>query len=451
MSDTEVLPTVLSVSALARLARETLEQQLPLLWIAGEISNLTIAASGHYYFSLKDDKAQIRTVLFRAKALRLEFRPSNGMQVEALAAPTLYEARGEFQLQAETLRPAGLGRLFAAFQKLKAKLEQEGLFASERKRPLPPHPRAIGIVTSTAAAALRDVLSTLARRMPNTPLIIYPTPVQGEGAADKIAAALTIANARSEVDVILLCRGGGSIEDLWAFNEECVARAIAASRIPVISGVGHETDFTIADFVADLRAPTPTAAAEHAGPDAQVLRQQVQALEQRFRRSMERRLRQDEQTVDYLARRLIHPAARLEQQAKQLQTLQLRLSQAMQSRLGRSLDRQQMLRLRLLRRQPALDRHEARLQQLRSRLHHGLQSQLQYGEQTLGALSGALAALNPLAVLQRGYVLVELRGRPLTRARDAHVGQQLRLVWHDGHAEARIEAVQTGLLDVEQG
>ncbi|HAN54975.1 MAG TPA: exodeoxyribonuclease VII large subunit, partial [Betaproteobacteria bacterium] len=253
---------ILSVAALNRLVRQTLEQRLPLTWVAGEISNLTRASSGHWYFSLKDADAQVRCVMFRNRNQFIDWQPDNGMQVEVRATPTLYEPRGEFQLQVDTLRRAGLGALFEAFEALKLKLGSEGLFNADKKRGLPVFPRCVGIITSPQAAALHDVLTTLQRRMPSLPVVLYPTQVQGRDAAAQIVAALHAAYQRAECDVLIVCRGGGSIEDLWSFNDENVARAIAASPIPVVSAIGHETDFTIADFVADLRAPTPTAAAE---------------------------------------------------------------------------------------------------------------------------------------------------------------------------------------------
>ena len=257
---------IISVSTLNRMARSLLENGLPPQWIGGEISNLTLAASGHAYFSLKDASAQVRCVMFRQRMSRLAFTPREGMQVELRGTVTLYEARGDYQIAVDTMREAGLGRLFEAYDRLRRRLAEEGLFDEAHKRALPPHPRAIGIVTSPAAAALRDVVTTLRRRMPSIPLVLYPTPVQGSDAGRQIAQAIATASRRDEVDVLIVCRGGGSIEDLWAFNEEAVARAIVACRIPVVSGVGHETDTTIADFAADCRAPTPTAAAELVSP-----------------------------------------------------------------------------------------------------------------------------------------------------------------------------------------
>jgi exodeoxyribonuclease VII large subunit len=269
---------ILSVSDLNRMARLTLERGIPQVWVTGELSNLTRAASGHWYFTLKDSQAAVRCAMFRNRNLFMDWVPENGLRVELRAQPTLYEPRGEFQLSVEVMRRAGLGALYEAFARLKERLEREGLFDAARKRPLPPYPSQIGLITSPQAAALRDVLTTLRRRWPLARVLLYPTPVQGEGAAEAIAAALATAGARGECQVLLLVRGGGSIEDLWAFNEEVVARAIAACPIPVVSGIGHETDFTIADFVADRRAPTPTGAAQLATPDAGELAQHLHHL-----------------------------------------------------------------------------------------------------------------------------------------------------------------------------
>ncbi|MEK9940272.1 MAG: exodeoxyribonuclease VII large subunit, partial [Methylotenera sp.] len=273
---------VMTVSELNRLARSILEQSFPLFWVSGEISNLTRAASGHWYFSLKDSTAQVRCVMFKGRNSYIDFIPREGDKIEARCTVTLYEARGDFQLTVEFIQRAGLGALFEAFEKLKNKLGLEGLFDVANKKPIPAHPKQIGIVTSADAAALRDVLTTLKRRMPNIPVVIYPTPVQGKGAAELIANAIHTANQRAECDVLIICRGGGSIEDLWQFNEEIVARAIAQSNIPTISGVGHETDFTIADFVADMRAATPTAAAELAAPARDSLLQGLKQLHQQL-------------------------------------------------------------------------------------------------------------------------------------------------------------------------
>src|SRR3954471_5081267 len=281
---------VLSVSALARNVRYLLEHRYPLLWVAGEISNLTPARSGHLYFSLKDELAQVRCVMFRSRNQALGWSPREGMKVEVQALLTLYEARGEFQLNVEGMRRAGVGALFEAFLRLRDKLEKEGLFEAAAKRDLPRFPRAIGIVTSLQAAALHDVLTTLARRNAALPVIVYPVPVQGEGAAERIAAAVRLAGSRRDCDVLIVCRGGGSIEDLWAFNDERVARAIRACAIPVVTGIGHEIDFTIADFAADRRAATPTAAAELASPARDELVASIAGFAERLRACVLRRL-----------------------------------------------------------------------------------------------------------------------------------------------------------------
>src|SRR5574343_1163875 len=281
--------TTLTVSSLNRLVRECLEANFPLTWVGGEISNLTYAASGHVYFSLKDSSAQVRCVMWRNRAQLLGWRLENGQKIEARALVSFYEPRGEFQLNIEAIRRAGQGNLFERFLKLKAQLEAEGLFAPEAKRPLPTFPRHVAIVSSLQAAALRDVLTTLHRRAPHLRLSIFPTLVQGEGAGARFAEAFAQAGS-SDCDAILLCRGGGSIEDLWSFNEECVARAIRASAIPVIAGVGHETAFTIADFAADLRAPTPTAAAELVSSDRDSLADRLDRLHEQLQRRSERAL-----------------------------------------------------------------------------------------------------------------------------------------------------------------
>src|SRR3972149_5411312 len=289
---------ILSVSALARSVRDLLEHRYPLLWVTGEISNFIRAKSGHLYFSLKDEAAQVRCVMFRNRGQYLDWEPREGLRVEVRALVTLYEARGDFQLTVESMGRAGQGALFEAFLKLRDKLDKEGLFDAARKKPLPLYARRIGIVTSLQAAALRDVLTTLARRNPSIPVVIYPAQVQGEGAAQQLAAAIATATRRNECDVIILCRGGGSIEDLWAFNDEGLARAIHACPIPVVTGVGHETDFTLAEFVPDMRAAPPTAAAELAGPARADLLAELRQLRQSLLRQMQFALDARAQRVD---------------------------------------------------------------------------------------------------------------------------------------------------------
>jgi exodeoxyribonuclease VII large subunit len=325
----------LSVSELLRSVRDALERRFPLAWVSGELSNLSRAPSGHLYFTLKDRAAQVDCVMFRSRAAALDWEPRDGMQVEVRALPTLYEPRGRFQLTVEAMRRAGLGPLHERFLRLKDKLGDEGLFDERVKKEIPSFPRTIGVVTSLAAAALRDVLSTLARRNPAIPVIVYPAPVQGEGAADRIITMLKRAGRRAECDVLLLVRGGGSLEDLWQFNEEALARAIRASPIPVVVGVGHETDFTIADFAADRRAPTPTAAAELVSPSRPELLKKVSECVRRLGREMQRKLQYAAQALDACGKRLVHPARRLRSYRELVTQLNARLAFAVLHRVHR--------------------------------------------------------------------------------------------------------------------
>ena len=427
---------ILSVSALNRLARQRLESAFPLCWVGGEISNLTIAASGHAYFSLKDSQAQARCVMFRNRAQTLGFRLENGLRVEARVLVSLYEPRGDFQLNVEALRRAGQGDLYEQFLRLKAKLEAEGLFAPERKRPLPPYPRTLGIVTSPQAAALRDVLTTLARRAPHLKLVLYPTLVQGDEAPRQIAAAIGQASARKECDVLLLVRGGGSIEDLWAFNDEAVARAIAACPMPVVSGVGHETDFTIADFAADLRAPTPTAAAELASPDREALLEHLDRLAAQMSRRIWRQLEDRAQRLDWTARRLKHPAERLARQGQALAALGQRLAQQMGRRLDRASFDLDRLAYRLRQSRPHFTAHRARLDTLARRLAHAQQRLLQQRRGQLERLAAGLSHLNPEGVLARGYAIAfDAQGRAVHDADVLNPGQDLTLRLHRGQRQ----------------
>ncbi|MDP4028377.1 MAG: exodeoxyribonuclease VII large subunit [Gallionella sp.] len=438
--------SVLSVRELNLAAKNLIEGGLPLLWVRGEISNFVSAASGHWYFSLKDEAAQVRCVMFRHKSQYLDFRPANGMQIEVQALPTLYEARGDFQLTLEKMRPAGLGALFEAFERLKARLEGEGLFDAERKRDLPQLPKQIGIVTSPQAAALRDVLRTLANRMPNVPVVLYPTPVQGVEAGQKIAQAIATANRRAECDVLIVCRGGGSIEDLWAFNEEVVARAIAASAIPVVSGVGHETDVTIADFVADLRAATPTAAAQAVVPDRQALRQHLAQQHQHLARAALRQFEQRMQQLDYLQRRLVHPAQRIRQQAEQLDSLQRRLRLAQGSSLQQAQWRWQTASQRLCRQRPDMVQRRERLAVSARRLNSAMAVYLARQDARLLALHQQVQHLDPQQVLARGYSLVrDAAGRVVTSSAAIAVGDNLQLTFARGGAEVEVQETHKAL------
>jgi exodeoxyribonuclease VII large subunit len=436
----EKLPRVISVAELNRLAKELIEQNLPLIWVAGEISNFTRAASGHSYFSLKDAQAQVRCVMFRHKMQLHDWKPENGMQVEVRACPSFYEARGEFQLNVEVMRRSGLGALYEAFEKLKARLQAAGLFDLAAKRPLPRFPRAIGVVTSLQAAALRDVLTTLKRRMASIPVIVYPTAVQGASAGAQIAAAIAAADARAECDVLIVCRGGGSIEDLWAFNEEEVARAIHACVLPVVSGIGHETDFTIADFVADARAPTPTAAAQMASPNRDDLRQEVGHLYQRLSRVTERALERRMQQLDVLVRRLTHPGERFANQLTYLGHLVGRLRRAWVHSTDGSAWRLRELYQQLL----ALRPDFTALATLQQSLAHRLVGAAAHRVDTLRAdvksLAAQLVQLNPRAVLERGYSMVETStGNIVLDSAQVKRDDEVKLTFAQGWARAQVK------------
>ena len=436
-------PPILSVSMLNRLARERLESAFPLCWVAGEISNLTQAASGHVYFSLKDEGAQVRCVMFRNRAQLLGWRLENGQHVEARVLVSLYEARGDFQLNVETARQAGAGRLYEQFLRLKEKLEREGLFDDVGKRALPAFPTRIGIVTSLQAAALRDVLTTLARRAPHVHLTLYPTPVQGEGAAAQIASAIRAAGQHGECDLLILCRGGGSLEDLWAFNDEALARTIRASTLPIISGVGHETDFTIADFAADQRAPTPTAAAELAAPTRESLLNHLLMLHAQLHRQTAHRLEQYGQRLDLLAHRLQHPAQRLAAQADRLNSLQHRLRGALAESGARGRRTLADLSHRLLLARPECSTLARRLATLPIRLDTAWQQRQSHRAAALTRLSDSLEHLNPQNVLGRGYSIVSDRQGNIVRdSRTLEPNDVLLVSFHSGHAQAQVTSTR---------
>jgi len=430
---------VMSVTAFNRLTRELIERSLPLLWVAGEISNFMRASSGHCYFSLKDAHSQVRCVMFRQKAQLHDWKPANGMQVEVRCLPSFYEPRGEFQLCVEAMRRAGFGALYEAFEKLKAKLQAQNFFDAENKRPLPRFARAIGIVTSPQAAALRDVLTTLRRRMASTPVIVYPTPVQGAGAGERIAAAIAAADSHGACDVLILCRGGGSIEDLWAFNEEVVARAIYACELPVISGVGHETDFTIADFVADVRAATPTAAAQLAIPNRDDLMQEVLNLRRRLTRVTERALERRMQQLDLVARRLVHPGERIADQVRHVRHLDSRLHSAWQHTVT---DRQWNIRdlaRRLHAQCPDLAAIALRQSTIARRLAKAACHRVDRLHAHVRSLAMQLEQLSPRAVLERGYSIAKtMDGRIVRASADFTNGADLHLTFARGAAIARV-------------
>jgi exodeoxyribonuclease VII large subunit len=436
---------VFRVAELNLAIKQLLENNVPLLWVRGEISNLVKAASGHLYFSLKDDQAQVRCVMFRHKNVLLSQQNnngpiSNGQLVEVLAVATLYEARGDFQLTVEQLRPAGLGILYERFERLKQLLERQGLFAAERKRPLPAFPQCIGIVTSPQAAALRDVLSTLKLRLPTVPVVLYPAPVQGTGSAEKIAAAIQLASRRAECDVLIVCRGGGSIEDLWAFNEEVVARAIAASAIPIVSGVGHETDFTIADFVADERAPTPTAAAQRAAPDRRALLRGLQDQAQHLQRAQRNRMQNAMQALDYLQRRLVHPAQQLRRQTEQLNQLQQRMQRVWVYRNQQQHWQWRSIAQRLRAASGGYVRLHDRQARLADRLIKAMH--MAQAQRTSRADNAAqhLILLDPAKVLARGYSMVQdAGGAVVSDGAELAIGEELRITFASGWARTEVK------------
>jgi exodeoxyribonuclease VII large subunit len=392
---------VYSVTRLNREAKALLESGLPALWVEGELSNLSRPASGHWYFTLKDAGAQVRCAMFRGSNLRVRVAPRDGLQVLVRARVSLYEARGDYQLIVEHLEEAGEGALRRRFEELKARLAAEGLFDAARKRPLPRLPRRIGVVTSPSGAALRDILHVLARRFPAVPVLVYPVPVQGATAAGEIAVAIRAASAAREVELLIVARGGGSLEDLWAFNEEAVARAIRDSAIPVVTGIGHEIDFTIADFAADVRAPTPSGAAELAVPDRGEWLRALATGTNRLATAWRRWSGRSREQLGWLARRLerLHPRARLAAQAQRLDELEARLGRAARQRLDRE-------RLRL------------------------------------GAATRTLHAVSPLATLGRGYAIVlTAEGRVVRAATDVVAGEAVRARTARGTLHATVTRV----------
>jgi exodeoxyribonuclease VII large subunit len=436
-------PSVLSVSALNQAVARMLERNFPLMWVSGEISNFTRAASGHWYFTLKDDAAQVRAVMFRGRAQYVDFTPREGDKVEVRALVTLYAPRGDYQLSVEAIRRAGVGNLYEAFLRLKEKLNAEGLFDPQRKRPLALFARTVGIVTSSQAAALRDILSTLRRRAPHVRVVLYPTPVQGDGAAQKIAQAIATASARAECDVLLVCRGGGSIEDLWSFNEEVVARAIVACSMPVISGVGHETDVTIADFAADLRAPTPTAAAEMAAAPRADWLAMLEAHADDLTRALRRQLADTSQTLDWFTRRLVSPTAYIAHERLKLQALQNRLAHATRMPLHQARFALAHLRTRWSAQLPNVKPHRVHLSDEARRMNTSIDTQMSQRRQELAALASQLELLNPQRTLERGYAMVlDSKGHVVRSPKKLQPRETITMRLAEGSAEVGIATVQ---------
>lgn len=442
MTDIPAERQILSISQLNRRARQLLETHFSLLWVRGEISNLSRPSSGHWYFTLKDKDAQIRCAMFRNRNSLVSRPPRDGDQVLVRGRVSLYENRGDYQLIAEHLEADGAGLLQQRFEELKARLAAEGLFDAGLKRPLPAHPQRIGVITSPTGAAIRDILHVLGRRAPWIPVSLYPAAVQGREAPRELLAALDLANQDARCDVLILARGGGSIEDLWAFNDEALARAIVASKLPVVSAVGHETDFTIADFVADCRAPTPSAAAEMTSPDGDLLRLGFERQEAALMRAMARRLTLWQQQLDWLRKRLRGPADLLREQSQHLDHLDIRLHNAMQRRIAHGQERFNRLAARLQAASPAqrCTVLGLRLESLTMRLRQTQRERLSRQSERLRALAATLNAVSPLATLERGYAIARKDDGSVVKSIAAvAAGDDLELMLADGDVRCRVE------------
>lgn len=431
---------ILSVTQLNRSAKQLLERNFPNIWVEGEISNFTQPSSGHWYFTLKDAGGQVRCAMFRGSNLYIKPRPKSGDKVKVRGRVSLYEGRGDFQLIIEHLESAGFGDLQRQFEQLKQSLQQEGLFSPETKQTLPTIPKHIAAVTSPSGAAIRDVISVLKRRMPNIPITIIPCPVQGEDAPRQIMKALDIAEQHDEFDVILLCRGGGSIEDLWAFNSEALARKIFQCRKPIVSAVGHEVDFTIADFVADVRAPTPSAAAELLSPNGQEISLRFTSLSRHLEQHLTRLLTQNLEQLNNLKKRLKHPRDKLEQWSQTLDQFEIRLNNSMQSILNRQHHTQKNLSLRLNRENP-----QRRIEIEREKVTAHLQSlskairwQMTQRRQQFDHLTQSLDQVSPLQTMKRGYTITsDEQGRVLHSASQVETDSILNIAFADGEVMAK--------------
>ncbi|WP_154124453.1 exodeoxyribonuclease VII large subunit [Grimontia hollisae] len=434
---------IYTVSRLNAEVRLLLENEMGIVWLVGEISNLTMATSGHWYFTLKDRQAQVKCAMFKGNNRRVTFRPANGNQVLVRARLSLYEPRGDYQIIVESMQPEGDGLLQQQFEKLKMQLAAEGLFAASLKKPLPEQPRRIGVVTSSTGAALHDILHVLKRRDPSLPVVIYPTQVQGKDAAIQIAQAIGRANSRNECDVLIVGRGGGSLEDLWCFNEEIVARTIAASTIPIVSAVGHEIDVTIADFVADVRAPTPSAAAELVSRDTSVRVQQLSQRTDRLAHAFSRHLSRSQEQLTRLQHRLAlqHPKARIQHQAQQLDELKRRLHQSMRYRLQTDAQRLDRALEKLERYSPAnqIPGQKAQLGYMEQRLIDAMRRQLRQHQHALALKMETLDAVSPLATLARGYSITRNeRGEVIRSVSMLKSGDQIISSFGDGEIQSTV-------------
>lgn len=426
---------IFSISELNRRVRQLLEINIPMLWVEGEISNFACPASGHWYLSLKDKSAQVRCAMFRNANQRVKFRPENGMQVLVRCKPGIYEDRGEYQLIIEHMEEAGFGALQRQFEQLKANLSAEGLFDQENKQPIPSSISHIGIITSTTGAAVKDILSVLKRRFPAIKVSLFPTAVQGEDAPAQIVSALADANSHHGLDALIISRGGGSLEDLWAFNSEQVARAIATSVLPIISAVGHEIDFTIADFVADLRAPTPSAAAEIISPDSQQIQTQINRLQQSLTESLQRNLFGFKQQLNHLQKRLQHPGSRLQQQAQHLDHLDIRLRRAISTKLDGYRAKGNQLSDQLYRQNPQhqLEEKQLKLSVVVKQLVRAISQKQERLELKLAQSMHLLDTVSPLKTLGRGYAVIrDQQGEVISSVNAVATGDCLKGQLADG-------------------
>lgn len=437
---------VYTVSRLNREARSLLEGSFPLLWIEGEISNLSRPSSGHWYFTLKDEAAQVRCAMFRNRNMLIRFKPDNGTQVLVRARISLYEARGEYQIIVEHMEEAGDGALRRAFEILKQRLQAEGLFNSEHKKPLPAFPRQIGVITSATGAAIRDILTTLKRRFPGLPVIVYPVAVQGAGSAEQIAKMIGIAAQRNECDVLILARGGGSLEDLWSFNEEVVARAIYHCPLPIVTGIGHEIDFTIADFVADQRAPTPTAAAELVTPDQYELLKRLQHQDARMQQLLKNLLLRASEKLRWLSRHIQHPGRRVQDWSQRLDETHSRLHIALQHQLRHSRARVAQLQTQIQAHNPIarLQGYQKQLTYLNQRANTAITHQLERKSRSLVNLVRTLDTVSPLATLHRGYAIVSRHrdNRILRSATQVKPGEDIRARLAEGQLLCKVESIE---------
>lgn len=436
-------PNIFTVSRLNAEVRLLLENEMGIVWLVGEISNFSAPVSGHWYLTLKDSRAQVKCAMFRGNNRRVTFKPQNGNQVLVKARLSLYEPRGDYQLIIESMQPEGDGRLQQQFEELKMKLAGEGLFAQTNKKPLPEHPKQVGVITSKTGAALYDILDVLKRRDPSLPVVVYPTMVQGEEAAIQISQAIGCANSRNECDVLIVGRGGGSLEDLWCFNNEILARTIAASQIPIISAVGHEVDVTIADFVADMRAPTPSAAAELVSRDNSHKDQALLSRQHKLVSAMRYYLSEQKQASAQLTHRLErqHPSYQLQRQSQQLDELEIRLHRSMERYLSSRQQKVERQQHRLALNSPVkrLAEQKSSLQRLEQKLLDAMDRRLLNTRHQLALAAEKLETVSPLATLKRGYSITKTeQGKVVTRAEDIKTGDTLVTRLSDGEVRSTV-------------